>query len=127
MNAKNVEIIEITHEKDQLVTTNQPALVKLGITNLKDLLTEKRVNGLLQLFRATHAGRAFILDWEGGRVPCGVKILDVEIGMTQHGLVTNPDGDMIGTYDRLIDSRGTDKNKHRMLIYLDASAIHLIE
>lgn len=127
MENAEVHVIEITRERDQLITTNQPQLVDLGVNNISELLIETDSNSLLQKLRQGSTGRIFLVIWKGtsSRVPHGVQILDHKIDWTQHGVARNTDGVNIGFYDRLIDCGGEDGKEHKMLIYLNKSAVSI--
>lgn len=61
------------------------------------------------------ANTFYVLEWEGNRIPRGVRIDEKEIGWTQHGNVTSTDGTQMGFYDRAVDSGG-DNGKHQVMI-----------
>lgn len=64
------------------------------------------------------ARRVFELTWQGSRTPRGTVIIGKEIGFTQHGIVADPSGKHIGTYERLQDGAGPTSDRHRMIVYL---------
>jgi len=58
----------------------------------------------------------FVLEWVGTKIPRGFKVNGVEIAWTQHGIVTGVGGEHLGTYERLKEWGGPDKDEHAMLI-----------
>ncbi len=56
------------------------------------------------------------LKWKGSKVPRGHSVNGIQIGWTQHGLVTGVDGQNLGTYTRLQEFGGPDRDEHVMLI-----------
>jgi len=86
--------------------------------DLQDKLINERVNGLIQQMRSK-SKRRFLLAWTGGKIPIGARIMDYEIGWTQHDLVTASGGEIIGTYDRLVENGGETKEEQIMIIYFD--------
>ncbi|MFA6097486.1 MAG: hypothetical protein WC788_07715 [Candidatus Paceibacterota bacterium] len=86
--------------------------------DLQDNMLNDRVNGLIQQMRSK-SKRRFLLAWTGGNIPRGARILEYEIGWTQHDLVTAIGGEIIGTYDRLIENGGETKKEQVMIVYFD--------
>lgn len=82
--------------------------VDLGNDRLSEIVTE-----LVQLLSGKEA---FLVEWEGSRVPIGAIVNDQEIGWTQHGIVTSVTGQNIGYYQRLIDDLS--EPKQVMLIFV---------
>lgn len=78
---------------------------------------ESRLNPMLNSLK-DRAEQLFVLEWEGTRVPRGARINDMEIGWTQHGIVTSVDGETIGYYDRLVDQGGESGRFNQMIIYI---------
>jgi hypothetical protein len=58
----------------------------------------------------------FVLEWTGSKVPRGFKVNGVEIGWTQHGIVTGVNREMLGTYTRTKEWGGPDRDEHAMRI-----------
>lgn len=80
---------------------------------------EDMVNQILSQFRS-QSDRVFELTWEGNKVPRGAIILGREIAWTQHGRVVAEGGEMIGTYQRLIEFGGPDGVTQKMRVYVKA-------
>ena len=96
--------------KDELKTI-------LSNSNLGDATIENRVN---QLLHAHHrqAKKIFHLKWEGGKIPRGAVICDQEISWTQNGIVQAMDGDIIGTYHRLVEFGGNFGSEQQMIVFV---------
>lgn len=105
---QDVFVGEYTGNKDMDPT------VRLG-----DSDAEAQVKGMLQAM-AQKAGRKFLVSWKGSKVPHGVRLLGYEIVWTQHGMVTARDKDgqstMLGTYQRVVEWGGPQKDKHVLVI-----------
>ena len=56
------------------------------------------------------------LKWKGSKVPRGHCVNGIEIGWTQHGIVTGVNRENLGTYTRLQEFGGPDRDEHVMLI-----------
>lgn len=113
MDVPEVEVLEITGLPTDNILAEK---VKLGATKLSEWLTENMCNELIKKLRSTST-RKFLLTWQGGKVPRGVKIADYEIGWTQHGIVIDVNGKDIGTYERFLENGGETKEKQVMIIY----------
>lgn len=78
---------------------------------------EQTLENLMDTMRAS-SKRVFELSWKGKKIPRGAIIMGKEIGWTQNGLVTSMDGEMIGTYERLEEFGGADRDQQRMMVYV---------
>lgn len=109
----NVFVGEFTGEKGMTPT------VRLG-----DPDAEAQTLGILQAM-TNRAGRKFLVLWNGSKVPHGVKVLGYEIVWTQHGMVNAKDRNgqttMIGTYQRVLEWGGPNKDKHVLVIAIRES------
>ncbi len=114
----NVEIIDITNEREKLTSTNSPKGVNLGGKyNFEAALAEDNV-GAPTIHLRTSGGRVFLLKWDGSNVPEGAKVLGHEIALTQNGEVIDSKRQRIGTYDRLLKFGGLNRKSHVMIVYL---------
>ncbi len=84
---------------------------------LKAAFTEAQVESILASLQKG-ADKVFVLDWKGNKVPRGVKLEEGEVGWTQNGVVTSVTGEMMGTYDRMVEFGGEDRNDQRMIVYI---------
>jgi hypothetical protein len=71
--------------------------VNLGDTKLSEQITK-----LVQ--ESSFDKEIYLLEWEGTRVPRGAIIKGKEVGWTQHGFIYDKQGQILGYYERLIDS-----------------------
>ena len=61
-------------------------------------------------------GRTFLVSWKGEiRVP-QLELAGHQISWTQHGVVSNQEEEMIGSYERLQDLDGPNGDENAMLI-----------
>lgn len=60
----------------------------------------------------------YLLTWHGSRVPSGLILNGVEIASTQHGTVRDVEGNLHGTYDRILDCGGEDRKDQQMIAYM---------
>jgi hypothetical protein len=65
----------------------------------------------------------FRMEWEGSKIPRGASINGVEIGWTQHGIVTGKNSEQLGYYEREVEFGGDSGSKHVMVISTNHSAI----
>lgn len=72
--------------------------------------------GLITKESLNNGAEPFTLHWTGSKIPRGYKVNGVEIGWTQHGLVTGVNGEDLGTYDRTIEWGGPNHDEHEMVI-----------
>lgn len=88
-----------------------------GNNNISALISEIQVNSILEKIKK-EALSAYVLNWKGGKIPYGAEIGGHKVGWTQNGIVSNEKGEMIGTYDRLMEWGGEDKNEHCMIVFI---------
>lgn len=74
-------------------------------------LSQELVKGLMR-----QQEHHFVLAWKGTKIPRGAKVGDVDIGWTQHGMITGQGGEQLGFYDRMAEFGGKDRDTHIMLI-----------
>jgi hypothetical protein len=77
---------------------------------------DSKFNSLLTAIRG-HATHAYILRWDGSKIPRGAVIDGETIAWTQHGMVTSESGKTIGTYDRVVEFGGQSGNEQAMIVY----------
>lgn len=113
-----VEVQEITDEQArQLTEEYNPRGVNLGGSHSATAAAvEANINDLVG--RTRKSGRRFLVTWEGDKIPQGTHVLNYEIGWTQNGQVTTTSGEVIGSYDRLVEFGGASGKQQKMLIYL---------
>ena len=117
-----VTVEEITDERESLLNTSSPKGTDLGGShNVMAALREEQFRQLLSI-RRRHETRLFLLTWEGTNIPRGAKILGYEIVWTQQGTVYATGNKPIGSYDRLVESRGV-CGKQQMLVYVEGEAV----
>jgi|WetSurSiteA1Bulk_404760.scaffolds.fasta_scaffold61021_2 hypothetical protein len=116
-NSPIVSVIEIK-------AGNVPDLIDLGfdMTTFLDSQDPHATGGkpedvltsYLQAFSA-QSTRAFFLTWKGSKIPRGAIIQGHRIAWTQNGVVTSEAGEMIGTYERLVEFGPEDLQQ--MIVY----------
>ena len=84
--------------------------------NLGNPLVDARVNGLLRAI-ASQASHAYVLKWEGNKIPRGAVVDGETIAWTQHGCVTSDSGKMVGTYERVVEFGGESGKEQVMFVY----------
>ena len=88
-----------------------------GNRNFQFQLTQDLLNGLRsELMKASDD--AFILIWDGNKIPRGAEVNGHRIGWTQNGQVLSDSGEMIGVYDRLMEYGGESKKEQQMIVFL---------
>jgi len=65
----------------------------------------------------------FLLTYEGSKIPRGAAIDNVEIGWTQHGMVTGKGGEQLGYYERIVEFGGSTGNTQVMLIATNGKSL----
>ncbi len=58
----------------------------------------------------------YLLKWQGSKIPRGATIGGVEIGWTQHGMITGSNGMGLGYYSRLLEWGGENGDSHAMVV-----------
>ena len=84
--------------------------------DLGDPEADARVNSLLER-RRDGANHAYILRWEGSKVPRGAIVGDETLAWTQNGTAHNRSGRMVGTYDRVVVFGGESGQEQAMIVY----------
>lgn len=91
------------------------------------LLGDHRTHGVLKTSShlAVHitkqrrsASAVYLLNWTGNKIPRGAVVSGHTIGWTQNDLVQDRDGNIIGTYERLVEFGGEDGKQQQMVVYL---------
>ena len=107
----------------------QPTIKVTDISNLlgEDLPSEPvhlenpqvdaRLNALLER-RRENANHAYVLRWEGNKVPRGAVVGGETLAWTQNGTVHNQSGRIVGTYDRVVQFGGESGKEQVMIIYM---------
>lgn len=84
--------------------------------NLGDEKIEKELSRLLEKFSNEAQGDKYLVRWTGlGRIP-RTQVGGHHISWTQHGIVKNDKGEMVGSYERIQDGSGPNHNENAMLI-----------
>lgn len=100
------------------LTFNQAQSMSMG--TIKSTLGDTKLDSMLQIMinkRIHSSSEILLLEWEGNKIPRGAKIGNKEIAWTQHGIVTDKNGDDIGTYERIVEFGGVSKYQQVMLVY----------
>ena len=99
--------------------------IKLGTDESSTLdikLTEMMAQDLhRELMRVSD--KAYLLIWEGNKVPRGAEISGHKIGWTQNGQVLSDEGKQIGVYDRIMEYGGDQGKTQQMIIFVTKSAV----
>lgn len=109
MNQLTVEVTDISETLEGALRIDSQ--VRLG-----DPQIESRVNALLDRIKG-NAKHAYLLVWEGNKVPHGAVVGNEVLGWTQHGSARNQSGQIVGTYDRVVEFGGDSGNKQVMIVY----------
>lgn len=113
-------IVELSDRDREILANGKPNQpISLGDHNqtIQIFLLEVNLNGLITELKKV-SQKAYILAWEGGKVPRGAIVDGHTIGWTQNGQVIAEDGKFIGVYDRLMEYGGESKKQHQMIIFL---------
>lgn len=81
--------------------------------NLGDKATSEMFTQMLKENRS-HSEKIFLVEWRGLRVPQGVVLNGKTISWTQNGVVTDSKGNIVGTYERVVD----EANEQKMLFFM---------
>jgi len=76
-----------------------------------------RIKTMLIRF-SKRARHAFLLEWEGGRVPAGAVVQGRSIVSTKEGCALDEHDGEVGIYERILDSGGTDRKLQKMLLFV---------
>ncbi len=106
MDATGSSLVELLSAKIDLGGTQSPQALR----------SERFVEDIRSTMRQ-RAQRAFVLVWEGNKIPRGAKVLNHTIAWTQHGVVTDDAGGVIGMYDRLLEFGGQSGKLQVMVVY----------
>jgi hypothetical protein len=87
--------------------------------NIDPMATAQALIGQMMATRENH----FLLTWEGSKIPRGATVDGVQIGWTQHGLVTGAGGEQLGEYERITEFGGATGNTQVMLIGTNGKSI----
>lgn len=105
-----VQLLELSTNEAQLLAKKSLS-VSLGNATVERKLAQLRQE-------VQNGARAFLLDWEGSKIPRGVEICGHVINWTQHGNVSATGGLVIGTYDRIVEFGGESGEHQQMIIYI---------
>jgi len=115
-----VSIAEISKSDAQMLLQGKvDKLIDLGAEALGDLkaaMIEVAAEDLLVILQE-RAKHTFLLVWKGGKIPRGAIILGKAIAWTQNGTVQDTGGEIIGTYARLAEFGGPEKNIQVMVVW----------
>lgn len=95
----------------QIETEDPKIKVTLGNIGL-DTLTSDLLTKQAQKARAT-----YLVEWQGSKIPRGAVIEGNVIEWTQNGVVV-AGGKDIGVYERLLEFGGTNRQDHKMIIFV---------
>lgn len=117
----DVFVGKLKAEDRQALALGKPVKgVKLGAEhtgNLEFQLTESLAQGLhRELMKASDD--AYILMWDGNKVPRGTQLAGHTVGWTQNGQVLSDKGEMIGVYDRILEYGGETGKEQQMIVFL---------
>ena len=117
----DVFVGKLKAEDRQALAQGKPVKgVKLGADptgNFQFQLTESLAQDLHgELMKA--ADDAYILMWDGNKVPRGTQFAGHTIGWTQNGQVLSVEGKMIGVYDRILEYGGESGKEQQMIVFL---------
>lgn len=63
-----------------------------------------------------------VMKWKGSKIPRGGKVGNIEIGWSQHDIITGKNGEQLGFYERLQEFGGANHDEHVMLIRVNEPA-----
>ena len=109
MENPKVQVTEISNLLGEDLPINNP--VDLGDPDMN-----QRLNDLLGSIRS-ESEHAYILRWQGNKVPRGAVVNGEILGWTQHGQALNQEGRMVGTYDRVVEFGGESRKEQVMIVY----------
>jgi len=115
MDNPEISVTKINKEETKNLVGKKPVNLG-GRQSLTAALTEIQLGEILARLKDGDTD-AFFLSWEGNKIPRGAKINGREIGWTQNGQVVSAGGEMIGTYDRLVEFGGEKGKDQRMIVY----------
>ena len=67
----------------------------------------------------------YSISWIGSKIPRGASIDGIQIGWTQHGIITGVGGENLGFYDRVFEGGYHTVPAHVMTIRLDKESVVL--
>src|ERR1700733_13293533 len=65
----------------------------------------------------------YLLSWTGTKVPRGASIDGIQIGWTQHGMVTGTEGEQWGYYERMMEFGGAEGRDQVIVISTTAKDV----
>ena len=71
-------------------------------------------------FLAGHRPRikgAFLLNWEGPRIPFGAQVAETEVAWIENGYAKSRDEEVVGIYRRLVKFGGPSGRQHTMIVF----------
>src|SRR5690242_2886438 len=110
MDQPTVKVTDISHLVGNGVHLGKK--VDLGEPSLND-----RVNSILDTMKTT-SDQAYVLRWEGNKVPRGAVVGSETLSWTQNGCAHNQTGEIVGTYERLVEFGGASGKEQVMVVYL---------
>ena len=57
-----------------------------------------------------------IMRGKGSKIPRGATIDGIEVVWAQHGIISGPNGQQLGSYDRMEEFSGENKDRHALLV-----------
>jgi len=85
--------------------------VKLGAIEI-----DERANSFLQGL-AAKSETLWFLRWKGTKTPHGAVLGEAAVSHAQDGIVCSTKGDVIGSYERLVEWGGADHDEHMMVVW----------
>lgn len=78
---------------------------------------DRKINTLLAEARK-YCKHAYILRWEGGKIPRGAVVGSEILSWTQNGCAHNQSDDIVGTYERVVEFSGDSGKEQVMIVYM---------
>ena len=88
----------------------------LSIGEVLEIMSVKGMIGSFIEMSVEKGNNQYMLTWKGWFCPNGAIVDGHEIASTQHGVVRDPGGTVIGYYERIIEGGGEDKKDQSMLV-----------
>ena len=57
------------------------------------------------------------MSWKGTKTPHGAVLGEAAVSHAQNGIVASVRGDTVGTYERLVEWGGPNRDEHMMLVW----------
>ncbi len=73
---------------------------------------------LEQLLNLRKKGEGEIVCWKGSKFPRGIKLGSITLETAQHGILRDITGQDVGTYERVIEFGGSNKDEHEIIAWV---------